>query len=185
MYDADFDEKVRQLTVELERVFFGAHDAKVGGNEALRQQLMTRLVEIDFETRALLREAAAEFTALGKVDPKAGDEENVARLLKAFSIGAKLVGLWDDAMQRRKLSGRFEIKLYKIGEALDAIGIGRRRALAVFLDDPDPNVRVVAAARLKDLMPRRCVPVLLDIAKKHVLSGAGQYARRFLPDHFL
>ena len=184
MFDADFDEKVRRIAVEQERIYFAAHRAKVAGNEVLREELRDQLVKQDFEQRDLLRNAAARFASLCKVNPRATDEDKVAQLLQAFSIGAKLVGLWDDAMGNVAISTRFERKLYKVRNSLYAIGGGRLSALSVFLSDDNPNVQVAAAARLMELMPERCVPVLKYLGRRDI-GSTGRYARRFLPDHCL
>lgn len=184
MFDPDFDEKVRHIYVQQERVYFAAHRAKVAGNEVLREELRDQLVELDFEQRALLRNASAKFTSLCKIDQKASDDDKVAQLLQAFSIGAKLVGVWDDAMGKPAISARFERKLYKINQVLDTIGFGRAGALGVFLDDKDPNVQVAAAVRLQEYFPERCVRVLKKLGIEDG-GNAGRYARRFLPAHCL
>jgi hypothetical protein len=182
MFDVDFYEKVRRMAGEQERIYFAAHRAKVAGNEVLREELRDQLVQLDIDQRALLRNAAAKFTSLCKIDPKASDDDKVAQLLQAFSIGAKLVGLWDDAMGSSAVSTRFERRLYTIRTALYAIGSGRLSALSVLLDDGNPDVRVAAAANLLELLPDRCVPVLKALGRKDI-GSTGRYARRFLPLH--
>jgi HEAT repeat protein len=180
LFDPEFEEKVRVMSDDQDYIVVAAYRARKAGDEALRESLLKRLVENDFSQRELLRNAAAKYAALTRPNKKLSEEQWVAQLVEAFVIGAKLLGLWDDAMGQIRISTRFERKLYKLGETLAWIGTGRLDRLAVFLDHPNPNLRVAAAVKLMPLDPERCVRILRDIARSNTLC-AGRYAMRMTP----
>jgi hypothetical protein len=165
------DQRVRdraQLLVAL--------DTAVSRGEARRQIELGRKLAA---TAKAIQEAEAEQraaldAALDRAANARHGEERVQRLVEAFATGALIqVVAEDDFGDPETVDRAIEVK-HTIAAALDAIGGGRRQALAALLDSPFAGVRASAAAHLLNagMMRERVVPLLQEI-EKDVWGSAG------------
>ncbi len=176
MSEIDFEKR----TVELLKAQFAAlrdlAAARRADDAAAHANAGSRLVRLDSEIATLLKAESARLRALLKLPANADDEARVAQLLLAFRQGAKLKRVWIDLLGDSRAGSRVAKRAWRVIPLLDAIGDGRRTALACFLDDKDADVRATAAAALLKIMPERAVPILEEISHSGKWLSAGSTA---------
>jgi hypothetical protein len=109
------------------------------------------------------------------------EDERVATLIRGFILGAKLKHALHDTLMDTDGVNKAILQTNAIANALDAIGSGRRLALAPLLDHPDVGVRASAGAYLVALMPDRVISTLREIDEHEGSGSAGltaYWARR-------
>ncbi len=90
------------------------------------------------------------------------DQARVASLVERFKTGALLFEEGHED-EDNDLQEKGRAAAHGAVRELDALGPHGRDALIPLLDDPDPGIRVCAAAHLVNVMPQRAVTVLKDI----------------------
>jgi hypothetical protein len=125
--------------------------------------------------RAELRNAMSK--AIEEARQTSDPEERTRAFLNAFELCAKTQVIANDHFGDIETQNIATQQKITAVEELDAIPPGRRSALALFLEHPDPGVRVSAAAYLyfRGLMTEQVVPILKD-AEAHLVGAASSTA---------
>jgi hypothetical protein len=151
-------------------------------DQAAQLEIAGRLKRNAQEIDAAKKEAlAAIATAIDDANATTDPDERTTKLLKAFALSAKTTYWAFDAMTDNETGKEAMIQTHKILAALDAIPPGRRSALTTLLDDPDVNIRCVAAIHLQKIMPERVNPILRQIDQEESPSSVGLAAMWALP----
>ena len=157
------DNSIAQLAARLDKWFESDFEALTGEDLTDRGQALVGGIEI---VKALDRIKADGLNALSRLIGEASvktDEEQVALLVRAFEFGAKLKHTLSDELSDVDGANAAVGQTNAITERLDAIGSGRRLALAPLLKHTDAGLRVSAAAYLIGLIPERALPVLREV----------------------
>ncbi len=93
---------------------------------------------------------------------KKGPHQKIEDLVEKYkrSTQAYYSACDDDNFAKQKTMG---LRVNKIVQELDSIGVDGRLALIPLLDDADQGIRTFAAADLLKIMPERAIPVLEEI----------------------
>lgn len=179
---ADFEAEIVRLQNEMFKELKNCGIAKRAGDAEARAAAGDRMYEIELAIRAKMKIQEAALKKLLKPPPKAGHAAKVAQLLDAFRLGAKIMRVWHDVLAEQKRSNRASERTYSVIGVLRSIGADRI-ALEPLLDDPDIDVRAMAADALIEFLPDRVIPMLEVIAKRHPWSSAGWTASFALMMH--
>jgi len=143
-----------------------AHLSTLTGDDRVKQGSALLLgVEAVKHLDDLKAQALAELKALLGRQDWTSDEERVAALVRGFEFGARLKQALSDELMDTPGYNEVTEQLYAIWRSLDAIGHGRRLALARLLDHPNAGVRATAATVLIKLIPDRVLPILREIER--------------------
>ncbi len=134
-------------------------------DRAAQGNALLRGFEIAKEFDRLKAEGLSAIAALLNRQDVVTQEERATSLIRGLEFGARLADTLHDEF--RDTDGETEVLrlMDAIVKDLDAIGSGRAALTALF-DHADAGVRASAGAYLIDLMPKRVVPILLEIDEK-------------------
>ena len=170
------EEYVEELMQKMEALTEDMRGAIRAKDQKAQKDVLLRVLAIEKELEAIQAAQRAKLSALLDLDDVTDADEQVARLLLGFELGAKLSHLYSDVAPENDARNAVMQQTYAVGHALDAIGTGRRLALATFLDHPHLSVRAMAAASLPDLLPEKAIPVLTEIQKTAPGTSASMVA---------
>jgi hypothetical protein len=170
-------DKVQALQAE----FLAAHEKK---DVKRQREIVNELAQLKRELDALGADhRAAMLAQLERAHQAITDDERVAQLVKAFELGAKYTHFAADELGDIDISNEAVDQTNAIANELDAIGSGRRSALAELLDHEDPGVRASAGAYLFKTMPERAVPVLRAVHEKDAVTSPWSTAHWALSEY--
>lgn len=179
----------------------GPTDQRVLAKHALTEELDAALAAGDAATQCIVaaklaaaaravhaaqaEQRAAMAAALERVHAARDDDMRIAKLVQAFETCALIQVTAEDDFDDSETANRAIAHKHAIAATLDAIGNGRRDALASLLDSPFAGVRASAGAHLLNTgLLRERVIALLQKIERDVAGSAGWTAFWALsPDH--
>ncbi len=173
MRDTLDEAKIEKMSESLMPDFAAFNEATEKNDDEAHRRILARMVNTQREIDRWLATQAAKMSSALDVSSLRSDEERIAQLLQAFAFGGKLARICTDIIGDAKAGNKAEEQAYGAGHAIKAIDTDGKLPLAVFLDDPDPSVRAIAASLLVEIIPDRALPVLEEIVKVNSTDSAG------------
>ncbi len=156
-------ERIAQLMLTIEEWLERFHAAP---DQRAQAEIILEMVRLQKEVDAILADQRAALAALlDRARWTTNEDDQVALFLQAFAFVAQLRCLIGDELGDVNACNELAKQKGEIARQLDAIGSGRRAALASLLDHDDLGVREGAAASLLRIMPERALPVLRAVAE--------------------
>lgn len=163
-------ERIAQLMLMLDEWLERFHAAP---DQKTESEIILKMIPIQREVDAILADQRAALAALlDRARWTMNEDDQVALFLQAFVFAAQQGHFIHDEIGDVNAYNELVKQREEIAKQLDAIGPGRRAALASLLDHDDPGVREIAATYLLKTMPERALPVLRAVAEDESLFSA-------------